>query len=138
MKVRTDFRKMKQLSAVQTGLSLVEVLVSMVILSILAVGLASAAGASSLALATTGERETAKNIAESQLEYIKSLPYASSYEPLDIEADYPGYSVEVSDEGTLVAESIASRNDGNLQKIALTVRHDSRNILTVTGFKVRW
>jgi type II secretory pathway pseudopilin PulG len=70
-------RKMKWLKS-QKGIALLEVLISLAILSILAVGMLSALAAASKVLLQTNARETAKNLAETQMEYIKSegfVPY---------------------------------------------------------------
>ena len=114
----------------QRGFSLVEVLVSVAILGVLSAGILTALGSSSKALITTDERETAKNIAEMQMEYVKNQPYAASYTLPDISGTYPGYSDAVD------TDDITSR-DGDIQKITLTVRHDTRTIITLTGNKVR-
>jgi prepilin-type N-terminal cleavage/methylation domain-containing protein len=119
----------------QKGFSLIEVIISITILTIVGVGLFSAMGTSSKSVVTTDERETAKNIAEMQMEYIKNLTYATSYQPRDITADYPGYSIVTEADGTILAQAIPGR-DENIQKIEVTVQHGSKNILAITGYKV--
>jgi type II secretory pathway pseudopilin PulG len=120
----------------QKGLALVEILVSIALLSTIGVGILNALGTSSQALVTADEQETGKNIAEMEMEYIKNLPYAASYEPRDLSADYPNYSI-VTQDNKIYPQVLAGRTDGNIQKIQITVRHASKNILTVFGYKVR-
>lgn len=114
----------------EKGFSLIEVIISIAILSIIGTGIMAALGTASKELLTTDERETAQNIAEMQMEYIKSQPYASSYLPEDISATYPGYSAIIE------TGSIVSR-DGDIQKITMVVHHGIRTILTQEGYKVR-
>jgi prepilin-type N-terminal cleavage/methylation domain-containing protein len=120
------------------GFGLIEVLISLALLGIVGVAILSSLGTSSKALITTNERETAKNIAEMQMEYIKNLPYTDSYPPSNnIAAEYPGYSVVVGGDGKIAAQTIPGRTDGNIQKITITVLHGSKHILTLIGEKTR-
>jgi prepilin-type N-terminal cleavage/methylation domain-containing protein len=121
----------------EKGFSLIEVIVSLAILAIVGVSILSALGTSSRALITTDERETAKNIAETQIEYIKNLPYSNDYAPRDISLNYPGYSVVTDSNGKIPGQVIANRTDGNLQKLAISINHGSKRVLTVVGYKVR-
>jgi prepilin-type N-terminal cleavage/methylation domain-containing protein len=114
----------------QNGFSLIEVIVSIAIVSVVGVGLLSGLMTASKARITTAERETAKNIAEMQLEYVKSQPYNTTYIPSDIRGTYPGYSVIIE------TGSIASR-DSDIQKITTTICYDSKPVLIEVGYKVR-
>jgi prepilin-type N-terminal cleavage/methylation domain-containing protein len=120
------------------GFGLIEVLVALALIGIVGVAIISSLGTASKALITTDERETAKNIAELQMEYIKNLQYANSYPPSNnIAADYPGYSIVTEGDGKIAAQAINSRTDGNIQKITITVLHGSKQILTLVGEKTR-
>jgi prepilin-type N-terminal cleavage/methylation domain-containing protein len=120
------------------GFGLIEVLVALALLGIVGVAIISSLGTASKALITTDERETAKNIAELQMEYIKNLQYADSYPPSNnITADYPGYFIVTGGDGKIATQAINSRTDGNIQKITITVLHGSKQILTLVGEKTR-
>jgi prepilin-type N-terminal cleavage/methylation domain-containing protein len=121
----------------QQGFSLLEVIISIALLGIVGVGLFSGLGIASKSLITTDERETAKNIAEMQMEYLKYQPYSNTYTPRDITSDYPGYSVVTDGSGFLTAQTIPNRTGGNLQKLTITVQHGAKTILTLVGYKVR-
>jgi prepilin-type N-terminal cleavage/methylation domain-containing protein len=110
------------------GFSLIEVLISIAILSIIGVGILEILNTALKTLTLTDESETAKNIAEMQIEYVKSQPFALSYVPSDINASYPGYSA------TVETDIVASR-DGDIQKLTATVRHGTRTILVLVGYK---
>ena len=120
----------------QKGIALLEIIVSIALLSTIGVGILNALGTSSRSLVTADEQETAKNIAEMEMEYIKNLPFASMYEPRSLGADYPDYSIVTQDD-KIYPQVIPGRTDGNIQKIEITVRHNSKTILTVYGYKVR-
>ena len=121
----------------QKGFSLIEVVVSIALLAIVGAGIFGGLGTSSKALIITDERETAKNIAEMQLEYIKDLPYSPSYQPRNIDTLYPGFSIVTDQDGEIVAQPVPDRVDGNIQKIEVIVEHGSKRILTEVGYKVR-
>ncbi|HEX9897333.1 MAG TPA: type II secretion system protein [Dehalococcoidales bacterium] len=112
------------------GFTLLEVIVAIALLGILAVGLLSAVATSNRALITADERETAKNLAESQIEYTKGLTFAPAYSPAEIPAEYAGYSVSIN------VEPILSR-DVDIQEVTVTIHHRGREILSLSGYKVR-
>jgi type II secretory pathway pseudopilin PulG len=117
------------------GFSLIDTVITLALLGIVGLAIVTGLGTASKALILTNERETAKNLAESQIEYAKGFPlFASSYDPAPIPSEYAGYSVEI------YGDSITS--DGNLQKIRVIVSHQGRPILlaansTLEGYKVK-
>jgi prepilin-type N-terminal cleavage/methylation domain-containing protein len=113
----------------EQGLTLVEVLVALAILAITGAGLFGALQLSSSVLATTDVRDTAKDLAELQIEYVKGLPYADSYTAALIPPGNEGYMVTVSS---------TSLRDGNLQKITVTVDHNGVQIISIDDYKVKW
>lgn len=121
----------------QKGFTLIEIIISIALIGIVGVGLLSGLGVASKALNTTDIQETAKNLAEMQIEYIKGLPYADLYTPCDTEEDYPGFSILTNEDGRIQAQSIPGRTDGNIQKIEVTVQHAAKNIITLAGYKLR-
>ncbi len=114
----------------QRGASLVEVAVSLALLGILAVGLLSALGTGTRALLLTDERQTAKNLAETQLEHVKQLGFESSYDPAPLPDVYTGYTARIEVAG------IPDR-DSNIQKITVVVDHHEREVLRLEGYKHR-
>lgn len=130
----------------ERGIVLVEALVSIVLLAVIGVGFAGALAISSKTLITTDERETAKNIAEMEMEYIKSQSYADQlivpsegYGLCPMPAEYTDYSVVTAPDGKIYAQAAADHpDDHNIQKVEITVEHGNKEILTVTGYKTRW
>jgi prepilin-type N-terminal cleavage/methylation domain-containing protein len=113
----------------QMGFTLVEVLVSLAILGVTGVYFLNALGTASRGSFIIDERETANNLAESQMEYIKNQSYASSYVPAPISGDYANYSANVS-------VSVLGGRDGNIQKITIVIKHQDKEVIRLEGYKV--
>lgn len=124
-------RFFKKLNCKENGFTLIEVLCALGILGMIAIGLFSALGTS---LKTTGiadERATAKNLAESQMEYVKQLEWSNEYPPAEIPLEYSGY------EATIDTPSPVDGRDGALQKITVRVFHHGRELLQLEGYKLQ-
>ena len=113
----------------QAGFSLVEVLVSIVVLSTTSVALVGAMSTGYLGYRVAERDMTAVQLATDQLEYTKSDAY------LTPPATYPtipaiptGYGI------TSVASAVPGR-DANLQLITVTVTHNSTTKLVIEDYK---
>ncbi len=114
----------------ERGFTLIEVLVALAILGVISAAFLSALGTASRGVSITDERETAKNLAESQMEYVKSQFYADSYAPAPIPSQYTDYSAEIS-----VRSDISSR-DSNIQNISVIVKHHDKQLFRLEGYRV--
>src|SRR5208283_1305690 len=103
----------------QKGFSLLEVLVAIALIGVVAAGFLGAMANATKGAITTDQIDTARTLAQGQMEYIKKLPFAPSYSPGDSTVYdsihnhfiyYPGYSA------TITAVNAAQR-DANIQKI---------------------
>jgi len=112
----------------ERGFSLIEVVISLVLVGIIGVGFLSALGNVSKVTLTTDERQTACNLAETQMEYVKNQGYASSYEPAPIPPGYDGYTVNIE---------VTSLQDSNIQKITVYAGPPDKVPLTLEGYKLR-
>lgn len=113
----------------ERGLTLVEVIVALAILGLISVAFLSGLSGASRGVSIADEQETAKNLAESQMEYVKDQAYAASYAPASIPSEYTGYSASIS------ISAIASK-DGNIQKITVIVMHQNREVTRLEDYKV--
>lgn len=112
----------------EQGFALIEVLISVAVLSIIAVCFLSSLSTASMATLTTDERETAKNLAESQMEYVKGLGYATSYTSASIPPEYSTYNATIG---------VEPLQDGKIQKITVTITHQGIAVMHLENFKVK-
>ncbi len=129
----------------QKGISLIEVIIALAILGVIAVAFLGGLMTSLKAVSIADERSTAQSLAQSQMEYVKSLPYeegaSPSYEQTNMSSpDYPGYTSSVDappidpDTGSPLANP---DNDMGIQKITITIKHGDKVVLTLADYKVR-
>jgi prepilin-type N-terminal cleavage/methylation domain-containing protein len=123
-----QFRK----SPVMRGLSLLEVVISIAILGILLAGFIPAMMGATRMSISTDEKETAKNLAESQMEYLLVQDYQSSYTPYaDYSSQYPGFTVD-----NITVTGVSNR-DNDIQSITVTVRRSGVIAARLSSFKTR-
>lgn len=113
----------------EKGFSFIEVIIALAVLGVVAVAFLSGLGTASKGLLTTDERETAKNLAEAQIEYVKNLPYSVAYsKSTAILGEYEHYDVDII---------TTALEDGNIQKITVTVSHQSKpDVIILEDYKV--
>ena len=119
----------------KSGASLIETVIALAILGIILASLFEGINVSLKVLARTDQRQMAKSLAGSQMEYVKEKPYAVSYSPGAISSEYAGYSVAI------YVYNISSR-DANIQKISVVVSFQGSAIImvqnsTLEGYKVK-
>jgi len=112
----------------EKGFALIGVIIALALLGIISVAFLGALGTGSKALSIADERATAESLAESQVENVKNQPYTISY-TAQVPAEYAdaGYSATVD---------IESLEDGNIQKIIVTIKHHDKVIITLEDYKV--
>ena len=110
----------------ERGMGLVEVLVALALLGIIGAGFLGAAATTSSSRMTADEHASAKILAESTMDSVKKMPYASSYN-VTVPSDYTGYSIN------LTVEDIRT-ND--IQLLSVTVERRGKNLFTLQDYKV--
>jgi hypothetical protein len=113
---------------------MVETVITILLIGILATAYLSALSTCLRVLIDTDRQQTARTLAEHQLEYIKGLAYALTYTADTISEEYDGYSV-------IVSTSEVVDRDTNLQKIKILVNFHGKPVVmtdgaTLQGFKV--
>jgi type II secretion system protein I len=104
----------------QKGFTLIEVLISIAILGIIAVGCMRGITGANNAIHYTESRETAKNVAESQMEFVKLSKFSSSYVPYT-PANPPAYWSRYAT--TITIAQVPGNANQNIQKVTVTVSY---------------
>ena len=118
----------------ESGITLLETVISVAILSAVAVAFLNGVTTSTKGVYTADEQATIENLSRSQLEWAKNASYsynATSYStaPLPITKDYINYSANIA------AESLHELDDG-IQKITVTIMHSGETVYRLEGYKV--
>ena len=144
----------KQWFAKPRGQVLIEMLIGLAILGLIAVSFLGAVYTNRQATRILDERATAQALAQTQMEYLRSLPYDDTSDPLvyddpavlapallPLPAQYGIYGHNESFP-TLFAERLDPEGDGSgdddgLQKLTVTITHGDGVVLTLEGYKVK-
>jgi prepilin-type N-terminal cleavage/methylation domain-containing protein len=116
----------------QKGFSLIDVLVSLAIVSLLSGGFLSALTSSTKAVITVDQKDTGRALAQSQMEYIKEQDFADNYEVnSSILSRYPGYEID-----TIIVATPTQR-DALIQEITINVSQNGEVVTSLEDFKVK-
>jgi len=129
------FKKLKA----EHGFTLVEVMVAVILLSIVTTGVFSGLITASKILFKNDSRETAKNLAETQMEFVKQQAFiagsgTSVYTAAPIPAAQSGYSVSIN---VISGPNLTPPRDSYLEQITITVTGPgSSTSLSLVDYKV--
>jgi len=118
----------------EAGVSYLETVVALAILSIITVTFLTGLATTSKAAYISDEKTTAESLAQSQMEWVKNSGYsynATTYStaPIPGNKDYMNYSV------TIDAEPLHNPDDG-IQKIIVAVIRSGKKVSILEGYKV--
>jgi prepilin-type N-terminal cleavage/methylation domain-containing protein len=127
--VNCHMKFFKFFSTHQSGFTLIETLVALAVVGFISVFFVNSLGTSSSLGASIDEDETAKNLAEYQMEYVKNQHFLPSYQPAPIPEVYSNYTANIT-------TSIVSLRDGNIQKVTVVIMHHGANVTSLEGYKL--
>jgi type II secretory pathway pseudopilin PulG len=116
----------------ERGFTLVETLVGMFLLVVIGVALLASLTLSSRVLIETDTRETARDLAVAEMEYIKHLPYSDSYS--QNESLLPGGTDMV----VTIETPVSLEEDGNLQLVKVRIWLNGSEVMWLEDYKVKW
>jgi type II secretory pathway pseudopilin PulG len=136
-------RKMK-ITGDQRGLTLVEAVISIALLGIVTAGLFTGLGTASNVVLRNDIRQTAKNLAESQMESIKDREFKPTYLKAAIPPEQSDYDAKItvvngSDATVFIPDpdpNINQARDSRLQKIIVEIFKSGVLVYTLEGYKV--
>jgi type II secretory pathway pseudopilin PulG len=128
------FRLSRIFHRCEKGVTLLETVIAVSILSTVAVAFLSGISTSSKGVYISDEGATAESLARTQMEWAKNASYsynATSYSIASIPAgrDYVNYSANIT------AEPLHEPDDG-IQKISVTITRSGETVFRLEGYKV--
>ena len=129
--------RVSQLSRIDRGFSLIETVIAIGLLGIIAVALVSALATGIKVLSMTDIRETARDLAERQMESVQRQPYDAAHNP-------PVYQALVGAPADFTITLTPTRldrgggtdNDTGIQHVTISVKKGTKPIFELEGQKV--
>jgi prepilin-type N-terminal cleavage/methylation domain-containing protein len=117
----------------ESGFTFMETVIALAILGAISVSFLNGLTTASKSVFIADEHSTAESLAQSQMEWVKDASYsynATTYTsaPIPDGKDYQHYSAVIT------AEALHGSDDG-IQKVTVTIRHDSQVMVRLEGYK---
>jgi type II secretory pathway pseudopilin PulG len=113
----------------ESGITLLEILISIGILGVVLIIMVYAMSGGAMAVSENEEQMTVQNLARNQMEYIKTLAYDSEASTYPTISTPPEYSITVS------VTSVPDTND-NIQKVTANFSRNDILLMTVSDYKL--
>ncbi len=116
----------------EKGFTLIETLTGMFVLVLVGVSLLASLTLSSKVLIDTDKKETARDLAVAEMEYVKNLPYGDTYAPDS------GLIPSGSNYNVVIDPPQDMEDDANLQMIRVIVLRNGSEVTRLEDYKVKW
>ncbi len=118
----------------ESGLTIIETLVALALVGTIVISYLSGLATTAKATMVADEQSTAESLARSQMEWAKKATYVSgsttySAAAIPSGSDYTGYSVNIT-------AAALNSPDGGIQKITVAVKHFTKQVISLEGYKV--
>ena len=137
--VKTNWYKLLKMifTGHEKGFTLVEVVIAIALIGVVAAGFYVSMGTSSKILLNNDSKETAKNLAETQLEFVKGLDFnaGSGTSVYSTGVFLTGYAIVTDAEPVPVA--VPTARDGFIQQITVTITGPKGITYSLTDYKVK-
>jgi prepilin-type N-terminal cleavage/methylation domain-containing protein len=121
----------------ERGMTLVEVLIALGILSAVAVVFLAAMSTSTKAVIVGQEQVSAEGLAKSQMESIQQQAYRADGLYTKLSQIPAGYAIPQPTVVRLDPQQDHTGNDQGLQKIIVTITHGGKTVFTLEGYKCK-
>ncbi|MBM4433054.1 MAG: type II secretion system protein [Chloroflexi bacterium] len=135
-------RNIRRLLRDKSGVTLLETLVALAILSLVVVAFLSGLSTTSRATIISDEQATAESLAKSEIEHIKSQTYINfsvpghgEYQSVTAPASY-SIAATVSPINATTGQPLPAGQDNGIQKITVTINRNGSPVLTIEDYKV--
>ena len=136
---RTNWYKLRKtiFTGHEKGFTLVEVVIAIALIGVVAAGLYTGLGTTSQILLNNDSKETAKNLAETQMEFVKGLDFnaGSGTSVYSSGVSLGNYSVVTDAEPVPV--TVPTARDGFIQQITVTITGPKGITFSLTDYKVK-
>ncbi len=120
--VMDSFRRHKN----EKGFTALETIIAVALIGLISAAFMSALTTACESFVTVDSETTARNLAESQMEFVKGQAYSGNYTPASVPAEYGGYTVEI----------ITSQLRTDIQRVTVSVDRGGEEITSLRSYKI--
>ena len=122
----------------EKGFTLIEVLISIALSAVIVSGVLITIGTASKMLVRTKNQETAKDIASMEMEWIRSQPYAASYNLPNLPAIYNNFTLNAANITPFVINAIKLHDTEHEVEIDVYVKGSTTPIYTLVDYRAQY
>ena len=117
-----NFRRYKN----EKGFAALETIIAVALIGIISAAFMNSLTTACESFVTVDSVTTARNLAESQMEFVKGQVYSDNYTPAAVPVEYVGYTVEI----------VTSQLRTDIQRVTISVDRGGEEITSLRGYKM--